>query len=137
MELKDKYKNIKIKDVAKQGLERRLNITKEESTPELVERVNKMVDEIQQEKQDNIYIALHLLNQQLKDKNIQIKLRGSLRHSTTFILLMGDMPISEIICDDNINKKLIIEAEDVESVIAELNKICNNWGDTFIIEKDK
>ena len=56
MELKDKYKNIKIKDVAKQGLERRLNITKEESTPELVARVNKMVDEIQQEKQENIYV---------------------------------------------------------------------------------
>lgn len=80
---------MELEDIAQQGLQRRLEITSEKATPELVDRVSKM----------------------------------------------GDMPISEIICDDNINKKLIIEAEDVESVTAELNKLYENWGDTFIIEK--
>lgn len=83
--------NMELEDIAQQGFQRRLEITSEEATPELVDKVSKMVD----------------------------------------------MPISEIICDDNINKKLIIEAEDVESVTAELNKLYENWGDTFIIEKDQ
>ena len=134
MELKDKYKNIKIEDIAKQGIERNLNIAKEESTPELVEKVNKMVKEIKQGKQENIYIVLHLLNQQLKDKNIEIKLRGSLTPSKTFILLMGEMAISGIACDDN-TSKIIIKTEDVNLITNELNNICENWEDTFIIEE--
>lgn len=137
MELKEEYKSIKIEDIANEGIKRIVALTKEKLTVELNEKANEIADRIKEKKQEKLYIVLYLLNQNIKRRKIEIKIRiiGDFEIDAVMICLWGEMPIKQCKITDDIYGKKIIETKNVNLIKQELNNICNNWEDVFIINK--